>query len=85
MAEGSPLALYGGSNDGRDPRSGLGPADGPVKNAILGANNARLYHYDKRAIAALATDRVAAARERYEQLGAGRSNLRFGYVLKPRA
>jgi predicted TIM-barrel fold metal-dependent hydrolase len=63
----------------------LGPADGPIKNAILGANNARLYHYDKRAIAALATDRVAAARERYEQLGAGRSNLRFGYVLKPRA
>ena len=33
----------------------LGPADGPVKTAILGENNARLYRYERRA--ALATFR----------------------------
>ena len=27
----------------------LGPADGPIKTAILGENNARLYKYDRRA------------------------------------
>ena len=37
----------------------LGAADGPVKSAILGENNARLYKYDRRA--ALATDRIADA------------------------
>jgi hypothetical protein len=57
----------------------LGPADGPVKRAILGENNARLYRYDRRA--ALATDRVAVARARYEQEGTARSNVRYGYVL----
>lgn len=61
----------------------LGPADGPIKNAILGENNARLYSYDRRAVAALATDRVAVAKARYEELGPSRSNLRYGYVLKP--
>ena len=63
----------------------MGPADGPVKSAILGETNARLYKYDKRAAAALATDRVAAAKDRYEQVGTSRSNLRYGYVLKSRA
>jgi predicted TIM-barrel fold metal-dependent hydrolase len=58
----------------------LGPAAGPVKNAILGENNARLYRYDKRA--ALATDRVAVAKGVYEAEGACRSNLRYGYVIK---
>ena len=57
----------------------LGAADGPVKSAILGENNARLYKYDKRA--ALATDRLALAKQRYEEAGPTRSNLRYGYVL----
>jgi uncharacterized protein len=62
----------------------MGAADGPVKTAILGENNARLYKYDRRAAEALTTDRIAAAKKTYEQGGAGRSNLRYGYVIKSR-
>ncbi len=58
----------------------MGPADRPVKTAILGENTARLYKYDKRA--ALATDRVAAVKAAYEQSGPARSNLRYGYVVR---
>jgi predicted TIM-barrel fold metal-dependent hydrolase len=58
----------------------LGAADGPVKTAILGENNARLYKYERRS--ALATDRVAIAKGRYEKEGTARSNLRYGYVLE---
>jgi predicted TIM-barrel fold metal-dependent hydrolase len=61
----------------------LGPADGPIKTAILGENNARLYKYDRRA--ALLTDRVAVAKAAYEEGGGQRSNLRYGYVLGARA
>jgi uncharacterized protein len=61
----------------------LGPADGPVKSAILGENNARLYRYDRRA--ALGTDRLAAAKKAYEQQGPARSNLRYGYIVKAHA
>ena len=57
----------------------LGPADGPVKNAIFGENNARLYKYEKRT--ALATDRLSAMKAGYEQDGARPSNLRYGYVV----
>jgi hypothetical protein len=57
----------------------LGAADGPVKNMILGETNARLYKYDRRG-AGLATDKIAAAKTNYEQHGAARSNLRYGYV-----
>src|SRR5262245_20998295 len=57
----------------------LGPADGPVKTAILGENNARLYKYDRRA--ALDTDRIAVAKAAYEDAGPARTNLRYGYVL----
>ncbi len=57
----------------------LGPADGPVKTAILGENNARLYKYERRA--ALATDRVAVAKAAYEAEGPDRSNRRYGYVV----
>jgi hypothetical protein len=56
----------------------LGPAAGPVKRAIFGDNNARLYRYDRRA--SLDTDRVAVARAAYEEAGPARSNLRYGYV-----
>jgi predicted TIM-barrel fold metal-dependent hydrolase len=60
----------------------LGPADGRLKSAILGETNARLYKYERRA--ALATDRVAAAKAAYEQAGPRRSNRRYGYVVPPR-
>jgi predicted TIM-barrel fold metal-dependent hydrolase len=60
----------------------LGAADGPVKAAILGETNARLYKYERRA--ALATDRVAAMKADYEQAGPARSNLRYGYVVPAR-
>jgi hypothetical protein len=57
----------------------LGAGDGPVKSAILGETNAKLYQYERRA--ALATDRIALAKARYEDEGAARSNLRYGYVV----
>jgi uncharacterized protein len=60
----------------------LGAADGPIKTAIFGDNNARLYKYDKRQ--ALATDRIAALKAEYEQAGGHRSNLRYGYVAPSR-
>jgi hypothetical protein len=60
-----------------------GAADGPVKGAILGETNARLYKYERRA--AVATDRVAAMKADYEQAGPARSNLRYGYVVPARA
>ena len=58
----------------------LGPADGPLKNAIFGETNARLYKYERRA--ALAGDRIAAMKTEYERAGAVRSNLRYGYIAK---
>jgi hypothetical protein len=60
----------------------LGAADGPIKTAIFGENNARLYKYDKRQ--ALATDRIAALKAEYEEHGGQRSNLRYGYVAPAR-
>jgi len=41
----------------------LGPADGPVKTAIFGGNNARLYNYKPQHRAALENDRLASYRE----------------------
>jgi uncharacterized protein len=60
----------------------LGPADGPVKTAILGETNARLYRYDRRA--ALATDGIARLKAEYEAAGVARSNLRYGYIARTR-
>ena len=60
----------------------LGAADGPIKTAILGETNARLYKYERRA--ALATDRIAALKAEYEAAGGERSNLRYGYVARAR-
>jgi uncharacterized protein len=60
----------------------LGAADGPVKNAILGETNARLYKYDRRG--ALATDRITVLKAEYEAAGAARSNLRYGYIAPAR-
>jgi hypothetical protein len=60
----------------------LGAADGPVKSAIFGETNARLYKYERRA--ALATDRLTAMKDEYEESGSARSNLRYGYVIPSR-
>lgn len=60
----------------------LGPADGPVKRMILGENNVKLYKYTAEWRAGLATDRITAMKQAYEQRGTDRSNLRYGYVAK---
>lgn len=60
----------------------LGPADGTVKNAIFGGNNARLYRVSPKQRADVLTDRVAQVKETYEKYGADRSNLAYGYVAK---
>ena len=60
----------------------LGPADGPVKTAIFGDNNARLYNVQpKRAMLELKGDRFAMMKAEYEKAGAEPSNLRYGYVV----
>ena len=61
----------------------LGPADGPVKTAIFGENNARLYNYKPERRAELANDKLAHYKEFYERHGEGRTNLTYGYVRKP--
>ena len=58
----------------------LGPADGTVKNAIFGENNARLYNFTPRQRAALDDDRITVARRAYEREGSLRTNLAYGYV-----
>jgi predicted TIM-barrel fold metal-dependent hydrolase len=63
----------------------LGAADGPVKTAIFGSTNAKLYNVDitKRADSGPNGDRFARLKEEYEQQGPARSNLRYGYVRDP--
>ena len=58
----------------------LGVADGPIKSAIFGGNNARLYNYTPTQRSALESDALAAARSAYEKQGTSRSNLAYGYV-----
>jgi hypothetical protein len=60
----------------------LGPGAGPVKTAILGENNARLYKYPMEQKAELAADRFAQFRASYEQDGLDRSNRTYGYIRK---
>ena len=60
----------------------LGAADGPVKNAIFGDNNARIYNYKPDQRAALAHDKIAYNKAIYEKHGEGRTNLAYGYVNK---
>jgi predicted TIM-barrel fold metal-dependent hydrolase len=59
----------------------LGPADGPVKTAIFSGNNVKLYNY-KVPEKWEKVDRFAELKEEYLRAGGGRSNLRYGYVLK---
>ncbi|MGE4061301.1 MAG: amidohydrolase [Sphingomonadales bacterium] len=58
----------------------LGAADGPVKSAIFGGNNSRMYGIDAEARAAHATDRFAALKAKYEAAGSRPSNRRYGFV-----
>jgi predicted TIM-barrel fold metal-dependent hydrolase len=58
----------------------LGPADGPVKNAIFGDNSARLYNFTRQQRAALVNDFVSVAKAKYDLQGDGRTNLAYGYV-----
>lgn len=60
----------------------LGDADGPVKNAIFGDNNARIYNYQPQQRAALAHDKLATYKTLYAKNGAGRTNLAYGFVAK---
>ena len=62
----------------------LGEATGPVKTAIFGGNNARLYNVDqKQAALELEHDGLTARKRAYEAEGPARTNLRYGYVAGP--
>jgi predicted TIM-barrel fold metal-dependent hydrolase len=63
----------------------LGPADGKVKAAIFGSNNARLYNFKPQQRAELENDKLAEYKALYEKHGAGRTNLAYGYALKESA
>lgn len=60
----------------------LGAADGLVKNAIFGGNNARLYGVAPQLRAELAGDPLTAYKTLYDKHGAGRTNLAYGYVRR---
>jgi uncharacterized protein len=60
----------------------LGPADGPVKRAIFGENNARLYNFTPQQRSMLENDRFAQIKEGYQKKGEGRSNRTYGYIRK---
>ena len=60
----------------------MGPADGPVKTAILGGNNARLYGYTPKMMSEVRTDKVARCKEIYDREGGDRTNLAYGYINK---
>jgi predicted TIM-barrel fold metal-dependent hydrolase len=60
----------------------MGPATGPVKTAILGGNNARLYNHTPKMMSEVLNDRLARCKETYEREGGDRTNLVYGYVNK---
>lgn len=61
----------------------LGAADGPVKTAVFGGNNARLYGVAvPQAQAAVAADRFAEIKADYVAAGAAPSNRRYGFVTR---
>ena len=62
----------------------LGAADGPVKTAIFGGNNARLYGVNPiKAGMELSKDRFSVMKTEYEKNGPEPSNVRYGYVQGP--
>jgi uncharacterized protein len=59
----------------------LGPADGAVKSAIFGGNNARLYNVEaKKAMLELKGVRFAQMKEN-EKAGPEPSHIRYGHVM----
>ncbi|MGE0740113.1 MAG: amidohydrolase [Hyphomonadaceae bacterium] len=60
----------------------LGEADGPVKRAIFGDNNARLYAITDAEREAWRGDRLSQEKAAHRQSGALPSNLRYGYVAR---
>jgi len=58
----------------------LGPADGPIKRAIFGDNNARLYNFTPAQRAAVSADKIASGKAIYDRHGEGRTNMAYGYV-----
>jgi uncharacterized protein len=62
----------------------LGPPTGPVKSAIFGGNNAKLYNIEiKKTELDLRNDRLSAMKAEYDKQGREPSNLRYGYVAEP--
>jgi hypothetical protein len=62
----------------------LGPATGPVKTAIFGGNNAKLYGVDpKKAELEFKNDKLGEMKARYDKAGREPNNLRYGYVAEP--
>ncbi len=63
----------------------LGTATGPVKTAIFGGTNARLYNIDitKRTDIGPSPDRFARLKAEYDANGPAPSNLRYGYASGP--
>jgi uncharacterized protein len=60
----------------------LGAADGQVKTAIFGGNNATLYGINpKKAMLDFKNDKLTALKADYEKEGPARSNMRYGYVV----
>ena len=61
----------------------LGSANGPVKSAVFGGNNARLYGLDvPETVATLTADRFSAIKAEYLAAGPAPSNRRYGYVAR---
>jgi uncharacterized protein len=60
----------------------LGAPDGPIKNAILGLNSARLFNLDIGPTAAWRSDSMAQRKIAYMAAGPDRSNLAYGWVRK---
>ncbi|BCT68122.1 hypothetical protein [Nitrosospira sp. NRS527] len=60
----------------------LGLADGPVKMAIFGENNTRLYNFTAQQRSGLTDDGIASYKNLYGKHGAERTNLAYGYALK---
>jgi predicted TIM-barrel fold metal-dependent hydrolase len=60
----------------------LGAADGEAKRAILGLNSARLFGLDAGSAAAWKTDSMSKRKMAYQDAGADRSNLAYGWIRK---
>jgi uncharacterized protein len=61
----------------------LGPADGAVKEAILGRNGARVYRVEQHADTGWRRDRLASLRAAYILAGPNPIHLAYRYVLRP--